>query len=361
MRVLLALLVGLMATQFAAPALAQLHPTGRTVIAQAVEDAIRPAFGDFAQETELLHKVMAGLCDEPSEAGLEVARSQFREVVFRWSRIELYRFGPLMTGNRSDRILFWPDRKGIALRQVQGILASKDVSATDPATLRTKSVALQGLGALEFVLFGTDADALATPEGDFRCDYGNAIATLIGQVGREMRDEWFANPGIGSRMMRPSEADPDYRSNDEVLQELIGVMAHGVEAIRDQRILPFLGRDGEPSKPKSALFWRSDMTVQSILANFSALETLLFNSDIWEYAPTEQFRIGEEAKAEFDAVKLAASKIRRDSTEAILADPAQKAALGDMVTSSQKLGKLTGEELPAALGLSVGFSSLDGD
>lgn len=357
MRIMLALLVGLMAT----PALAQLHPTGRAVITQAVEDAIRPAFEGFAQETELLRKTVGGLCDEPSATGLDAARSQFKQAVVGWSGVELYRFGPLMTANRSDRILFWPDRKGIALKQVQAILTNEDATATDPATLKDKSVAVQGLGALEFVLFGTGAETLAGPEGDFRCDYGNAIATLLAGVAAEMRGEWFAEPGIGSRMMRPSETDADYRSNDEVLQELIGVMAHGVEAIRDQRILPFLGRDGEPSKPKSALFWRSGMTVPSILANFDALRTLLKSSDIAEYTPTEQFWIGEQAEAEFDAVATAASKLKPGAMDDILADPAQKAALGDMVVASQKLGKLLGEDLPAALGLSVGFSSLDGD
>jgi predicted lipoprotein len=145
-----------------------------------------------------------------------------------------------------------------------------------------------------------------------------------------------------------------------VLQELIGVMAHGVEAIRDQRILPFLGREGEASKPKSALFWRSGMTARSVLANFEGLRDLLMRSDIWEYAPTEQFRIGQEAIAEFGKAEAEAAKVAPTVDEAV-ADPAQKAALAAMVASSQVLGKLLGEELPAALGLSVGFSSLDGD
>jgi len=356
MRILLALVLGLLAS----PAMAQLHPTGRAVITQAVEDAIRPGFAAFAEAAGDMRGAMDGLCAVPSADGLEAAQGQFGAVVIAWSRIENYRFGPLMAQNRSDRILFWPDRKGIALKQVQAILANKDATATDPATLKTKSVAVQGLGALEFVLFGTGAETLAVADGAFRCAYGAAIAAAVSDVAGEMRDEWFAEPGIASRMIRPSETDPDYRSNDEVLQELIGVMAHGVEAIRDQRILPFLGRDGEASKPKSALFWRSNLTVPSILGNFEGLETLLVASDIWEYAPTEQFWIGEQARAEFGKVKAEAAAVTGTVEEAVT-DPAQKAALAGMVSSSQVLGKLTGEDLPAALGLSVGFSSLDGD
>lgn len=356
MRMLLALLVGLMAT----PALAQLHPTGRAVITHAVEDAIRPGFAAFVEATRDMRAAMSELCEAPSEAGLDGARERFKAVVAAWSRIELYRFGPLVTENRSDRILFWPDRKGIALRQVQAILANEDATATDAATLKAKSVAVQGLGALEFVLFGTDAETLAVPEGDFRCDYGAAITALLEETAAAMSAEWGDPAGISARMIRPSETDPDYRSNEEVLQELIGVMAHGVEAIRDQRILPFLGREGEASKPRSALFWRSNMTVPSILGNFEGLQTLLANSDIWEYAPTEQFWIGQDALEAFDKVAAEAARVT-GTVEQAVADPAQKTALSEMVTSSQVLGKLTGEDLPAALGLSVGFSSLDGD
>lgn len=356
MRVWLALLIGLLAT----PAFAQLHPTARTVITQAVEDVIRPGFAGFAAETERLAAVQAELCDAPSTVTLEVARGQFGEVVSAWSGIEVYRFGPLMTDNRTERILFWPDRKGIALRQVQAILATEDETATDPATLYGKSVAVQGLGALEFVLFGTGADALGTEQGAFRCRYGSAIAALLSGTATEMSSEWADPARISARLIRPDESDPDYRDNAEVLQELVGVMAHGLEMIRDQRILPFLGRGGAEPKPKSALFWRSNQTMPSILANFAALRTLLVNSDIWEHAPTEQFWIGEQAMAEFDSVVIYGSGVTGTVEEA-MADPAQVDQVAIIVVSSQVLGKLTGEDLPAALGLSVGFSSLDGD
>ena len=82
--------------------------------------------------------------------------------------------------NRLERILFWPDRKSTGLKQVQRALAEKDATATNPAKLKGKSVAMQGLGALEFVLFGTGAEKLAGPGEDYRCAYGRAIAGNVG-------------------------------------------------------------------------------------------------------------------------------------------------------------------------------------
>jgi predicted lipoprotein len=356
MRLMLALLIGLVAT----PALAQLHPTGRAVVTQAIEQVIRPGFDAFAVETKALETDTAALCATPSTEALEQARKQFGAVVRAWSRVELYRFGPLMSANRTERILFWPDRKGIALKQVQAILGTKDQGATDPVTLRGKSVAVQGLGALEYILFGTGAETLAAAEGEFRCRYGETIATLVSSVAAELSAEWSDPDGISARMIRPTVDNADYRDNAEVLQELIGVIAHGVEAIRDQRLLPFVGRDGEAPKPRSALFWRSNLTMPSVLANFDALRELLEKSAIWQYAPTEQFWIGEQIMAEFDAVAITGSGVTGTMEEA-MADQSQVDRVIDLVTSSQVIGKLAGEDLPAALGLSVGFSSLDGD
>jgi predicted lipoprotein len=53
---------------------------------------------------------------------------------------------------------------------VQELLAKQDPTATDAATLRGKSVAMQGLQALEFVLYGTGSETLATGD-DYRCRY----------------------------------------------------------------------------------------------------------------------------------------------------------------------------------------------
>ena len=85
-------------------------------------------------------------------------------------------------------MLFWPDRKGIGLKQVQAALAAKDPTAADAAQLAGKSVAMQGLGALEFVLFGTGAETLAGTGDAYRCAYGAAIAANLDGIAAELDD-----------------------------------------------------------------------------------------------------------------------------------------------------------------------------
>lgn len=345
----------------AGPAFAQ-TVTVPQVIETAVREVIQPGFNAFALDAEHMKGAMAGLCATPGDEALVQARESFGQVVASFSRMEFVRFGPLTADNRLERLLFWPDRKGIALRQVQAILSKKDMSAIDPATLGGKSVAVQGLNALEYVLFGTDAEMLAQKgeDGAFRCDYGLAIATLVSAVAGDINDEWQDENGIAGRLMAPSAGNSDFRTEREALEALTGALAHGIEAIRDVRLLPFLSADGQNPKPKSALFWRSGLTLPSIKANFEGIADLFNRSQIGQATDADNLWVDEGAKFEFANAARAADAVTLPVEEA-LDDERQKKALGYLLILTRSLQTLVGENLAAALNLSVGFSSLDGD
>jgi predicted lipoprotein len=330
------------------------------VAQRAVEDVFRPGFAAYAEATTELDASFDTLCAAPGSDTLAISREAFAETVAAWSRVELYSIGPLREDNRSERILFWPDRKGIALRQVQQILAEGDETAADPTTLVGKSVAVQGLGALEYLLWGTGADSLAEAEGGFRCRYAGAIGTVLAETGTTMAAEWADPEGFSKRLISPTESDADYRNTREVAEELSGLLAHGVELIRDQRLLPFLGRDGAPAKPKSALFWRSGLTAASVAGNFDGLKALFQGSGLDVAGGAENAWVANTGGFEFRNAERALALLTKP-VEAVLEDEKQRHAYDYLVLVSQSLGTILGENLPAALGLSVGFSSLDGD
>lgn len=352
-----ALLLGLMEVSAAPMAL---HPTARGVVEGALDEAIRPGFAALAARAGALDTQVASLCAAPSDATLAAARNGFAGLVAAWSRVELITIGPLAAEHRAERVLFWPDRKGIALKQVQQILASEDPTATEQVSLAEKSVAVQGLGALDFVLAGTAAESLASSDGAYRCAYGHAIANNLAQIAAALSAEWVDAKGISAGLLRPGPERSDYRTSTEVLTELVGLLAHGVELVRDQRLLSFLGRAGEDPKPKSALFWRSGLTLAAIAADFEGLRQFFEAAELPGYLPPESAGIADDVRAQFDRVAAAAAAVT-SPIDVALADPAQRAALDEMVSASQRLQSLLGEDLPAALGLSVGFSSLDGD
>lgn len=357
MRLLLALAFALATT----PALAQSAIPVQSIITAGIDGYIRPAFAQLAVEAGALERDVAGLCAAPDGAGLDEARDRFRSTVLAYARAEFLRIGPLGSGDRMERLLFWPDRKGIALRQVQAALADTDPTAAAPETLRKKSVAMQGLVAVEYLLFGTGSDDLAAGAA-YRCSYAAAATALIAGLAGEIDAEWrdTGPAGIAARLLAPTPAADDFRTETEVLEKLAATLIHGTETIRDQRIMPVLGAAQGGPKPRSALFWRSGLAVPALAANFAGLHDFFVASRFPEAMAGPNEWVSNGALFEFQNAARAAALIT-DPIEQAVADPAQVQALRYMVIITGSLDTLLGDNLAAALGLSVGFSALDGD
>jgi uncharacterized protein len=341
------------------PAVAASALPPREIAQSVIEGYIRPAFHEFAVAADSLAADIGGLCAQPSAQALENAHSGFRTALVTFSRIEFIRIGPLTIANRLERLLFWPDRKGIALRQVQAALADKDETAADPATLQGKSVAMQGLVALEYLLFGTGSEVLAQGD-DYRCRYARASATLIAGLAATLDTEWADPDGQSSHMLDPKPDYDDFRTETEVLEKLAATLIHGTETIRDQRINPILGKAEGGPKPKSALFWRSNMTVPALAANFAGLHDYFLAARFMDAVGPANGWIANGAMFEFENAARAAAAIV-DPIDVAVTNDRELGALGYLVIITGSLDTLLGENLAGALGLSVGFSQLDGD
>ncbi|EXL08630.1 imelysin family protein [Aquamicrobium defluvii] len=330
------------------------------VIGQAIDGFIRPAYGDLAERTAALEKSVEALCATPSQASLDAARAGFAQAAQGWAKVELIMFGPIREDNRLERMLFWPDRKSIGLKQVQAALASKDPDAADAEKIARKSVAMQGFGALEYVLFGTDADELATPEGAWRCTFGAAVAGNIATISADVRDGWNKPDGFAAIWSNPGPDNLTYRNGAEAVTELMGVFINGLEMVRDVRLKGFLGLRPEKDKPKQALYWRSQGTTASLAANLEGLGGLFRASHLADALSPESRWISESIEIQFANGAEAARSVKGPMEEA-LADPARREKLDYLGTVTSSLSNLFGVRLSGEFGLTAGFSSLDGD
>ena len=294
--------------------------TSGDVIASAISGAIVPGYQALADEAGHMAADMDALCADPSEAGLDAARAGFADLVHAWARVDLIRFGPAVRDNRLERVLFWPDRRSIALKQVQAALAEKDITVLDPETLTQKSVGLQGLGPLEFILFGTGAAEMAIANDGYRCGFGGAIARNIAAIGSELVAEWQDADGIASHLVQPSPDYPDYRTEDEALAELVGIFSHGTERMRASILTPILGDTFADARPRIALFRRAGLTVQMLAWQMEGLK------DLFEISGLSDL-LGDDARwiaggVNFEFQNFANAAVRLDGPiETVLADP----------------------------------------
>lgn len=330
------------------------------VIGRAIDGFVRPAYASLDDHAASLTKAMHALCDAPSGQNLDAARTAFSSTVEAWSVAEIVAFGPIKEENRLERMLYWPDRKSIGLKQVQAALAAKNPSAADPAQLAGKSVAMQGLGALEFVLFGDGAETLAGKDDPYRCAYGAAVAGNIKSIAGEVRVAWEKPDGFASRWADPGPKNPLYRDGTEAVTELVGVFINELEMVRDVRLKGFLGAQPDADKPKQAIYWRSQNTTNSLAGNLTGIDRLFQASKLGDALPADAQWMAESIHIQLTN-GVATAKSVAGPIDKALADPALRDKLEHFALITSSLSTLIGTRMTAEFGLTAGFSSLDGD
>ena len=266
-----------------------------------------------------------------------------------------------MSENRLERILFFPDRKGTGRKQVQAAIATKDESVTDAASLAGKSVAMQGLGALEFILFGTGSQGLAEGDAAHRCAFGRAAATNTANLSAELSAGWESGSTYLPVFLNPGPDNPLFRTDLEALNVVMGQMIHGLEAIRDTRIGAFLNKENPArDRAKSALYWRSQMTLPSISAGVAGLEELFTRSGIEVAVQDLAPRLGDTIRFEFNQAIRTADSLDAPTDE-LLADPQRREKLAYLAYAIEIIIGCLDQDFAQAGGLAVGFSFGDGD
>lgn len=337
------------------------RPPIAPVLEEMLEGYIRPGYAALDGAAVELGTAMSTLCSTPSDTNLQAARSAFRVTVDRWGRMEWLRLGPVMSENRLERILFFPDRKGTGRKQVQAAIASKSDTVTSVESLAGQSVAMQGLGAIEFLLFGSGSDALSGSEVSHRCAFAQSAAGNLVNLSEQIIAGWRDDTDLVAVFLKPGPGNPLFRTDQEALNLLLGQMIHGLEAIRDTRLRAFLNKQ-EPTRdrPKSALFWRAGMTLPSIEANLEGLEALFNESGIEIISKGMAPRLADAIRFEFRQAIRTAHGLDAPISD-LLADPQTRDKLIYLDYAIKIIIERLDQEFAQAGGLAVGFSFGDGD
>ncbi|MGV3551328.1 imelysin family protein [Rhizobium sp.] len=345
---------------FALPAHALDDAKARQVMAGAVDGYIRPAYKAFHEQATAMADVTAKFCAAPSDDGLKAVKVSFAETVARWGRIEFLREGPVMQENRFERILFYPDRKSTGLKQVRALIAKPDETVTDAASLKTRSVAIQGLGAYEFLFFGDYPEGIVGEKDNFRCRYALAIAKNVETIAGEVQDAWDAPDGIASHWKNPSADNPIYRDSKEATSAIIGTAVHGIEMVRDQRIENFYKNRDSKVSPKLAVYWRSGLTMTALAANVQGLDEFWKAANMGVLLAEGTQSLADSAGFDLHAAEGALAKMEQPTAER-LADETYLDKL-DFVGFNLKdaVVRIDGD-VGSAIGLAAGFSFADGD
>lgn len=292
---------------------------------------------------------------------LDPIRTAYAATANAFSTIELLRVGPLLDNNRQNRLFYWPDPRRAGERQLRSLLTA------DPATLTAdsmseRSVAVQGLPALERLLYGRLSDELASASSDSdtvqrHCAAIVAISGNVAALSAELAAEWQADDGIARKLASPQAADTLFRSTDEVVRSVLTQLAGGLDVMIDVKLAPML--DSEPPRRGSSPFRSSALTPVNLLGNLSSMRTLAIESGLAESAGLEaeldfEFRIARNHLTEWSR------SLPSGSWPNVLADD-EASLLRALHSTLSSIRRTINERLAPSLGIRTGFNAEDGD
>ena len=225
-----------------------------------------------------------------TRSGANAVKQDFADTVLAWAAVEFLRFGPMSQIGRPERFDFFPDPRGVTQRQVGALVAKRDATALDPATLAKKSAAVQGLAALEVLLYD-DARPIA---GDRR---GRALPLQAGAVdgaGRPTRwrarcvAEWDGDAGWRRRMLEPPAGDARYKAPEEPAGDFARALITGLQMIQDREVVPMIAAVATPDKPPRLPFARSGLSARYIASGIASAKALYETMGLARSAPSDK-------------------------------------------------------------------------
>ena len=293
-----------------------------------VTEVAAPGFSNLASAARRHAADWQYFCAAPSEALRKGLVASFNDTSDRWAEVEIFRSGPSSRDFRHERFHFWPERKNAVSRGLAALRAES--AAATPAQISAASAAAQGLPALERLIFEDEYAA-------DRCRLGPAIATNAADLAGQMQAAWTT--------AAPSAS---VESRTALATDLVTSFA----TIKDGKVEAVIGKTATDVKPRAAESWRSGRSLRNIAHNLEGLARV--NSILAASLPEDAALVSTTRQAQHIAAGLSGD------LGAIAASDSrfEVVLLRDAIDAAEDRAAI---EIPAALGVTIGFNSLDGD
>lgn len=332
---------------------AEQEPTSQ-LASNLVNRVYQPLHNNFAASARQWALESDDLCERSPASSIYKMQTAFTQLIADYSVIELFRLGPLLENDVQHRLFFWPDGRRIVSRQLRATLSSTDIPTLSAKEFAQKSVAIQGVSALERLLFKS---ANLPVENEPQCHMAQLIIRNIAAMASELESGWQTHASFVKEMLSPSPDSTEFRNPDEVLRSLVTQISVGVDIILNRKLAPLISND--PATIRKAPLWISQRTVTMLRGNLTGIESLVLQSGLI----TDKKLIGE-LRYEFNYVDSLLGKLKNNRK---LADEEGQLYEEEALTLRTLHAVVSGIEYKIKdrvfrpLGIGVGFNSEDGD
>jgi uncharacterized protein len=340
-----ALLLSLM---HALPAQAAAPNHGR-IVAAVSSRFLAPRYKALAEAGRDNAATWKTFCGGKGERSLADLQSAHRALALAFSTVQAFRFGPVGEGSTAERLYFWPERKNAVAKGLAGLMEGKE--PIGPRRIAQASAAARGIPALERLAF-PDGEALPDTRS---CEAGVAVSEDLA-AGLAVVSTAWNEPGKGiADRTAAGKLDPALAPDmQQAASRLVTDFMTALAVIQDQKLEPVLGRSADEARPALAEARRSRLTRALILGNLLGLQAFVaaLEGSVDDLPRKSWAALIARLMTDADAI--------RDFPEDV-ADPAKRRTAEALLGDLREVRAILKEEMPAVLGLRIGFNGLDGD
>jgi predicted lipoprotein len=313
-------------------------------LAKLVDRFIVPHYQALSLTADAQEKAWSEFCAKPDEMGFETLQRAYLATADSWSQIEFLRYGPIGDDFRAERLSYWPERKNATAKALSALLEKNGLEDLAPELFVKNSVAVQGLPALERLLFDDRAqvEMLNGLRKERRCAVGQAIAWNIVMIAHDVRLGWTND--VVEAIANPDTAK---EATSRIATDFLSTFAF----MRDTKLRPVLGKDAAEARPLLAEGWRSKRSKRALTLN---IETVL---DVVKIIMTG--KEGDTPATVTTALSFAEA-LPEDFGPAVV-DIKRRQQFYLVLDALAAARDKAHDEIPAVLGVTVGFNSQDGD
>jgi predicted lipoprotein len=251
------------------------------LLSAATHALILPAYQDLDNRSQALAKASSSFCQQTSPDELAGPRQAWLSAMASWSAVAGIGFGPIDEANSAWHFQFWPDPINLVHRKfksrIKGI--NKDISADE---LAGASVAIQGLSAMEYLLF--DAKVAMSENYVSRphyCILLQETAKNLAINAHTLNIAWQSDYHIRWLDLARENAKAAYFLRN--VESLFSGMVMAIDVIKDKKLGGPLGyKVGKNSRGKTNTklleSWRSQSSLENIRSTLTFSQRL-YNMD----------------------------------------------------------------------------------
>lgn len=333
------------------------------MVLSAIDSHVVPRLAKVETATKALATDVKALCAEPGDRQLlKHAQKSFGDTVTAWGAIDFIRFGPVAEEHRLERFYFWPDPRATTERQLQALLANRDAKLLEADALEAESVAVQGLGALEFILWN-DKKPLDAADDDahYRCAFAAAVAANLAAIAHDIAEGWTSAQGWRSKMLATGSDNPVYKDASESAREMVKALVMGIGIIQDRNIIPRLEALKTPrGKRVRFAFERSGLTNRYLQSEIASLDAFYDAVGLAGYIPPDKAWMKEFVPRSFESLHDNIGLLIETNNDSEV-DEKTAMQLRKLRFDANGLRQIITRELAPAADLVLGFNELDGD